>query len=232
VPAVHAVSVSSTLTGWLQGLMWATGGMAAIAGVMAFVALGSFESYIDARAGSAAERSAYNDWVDLDNAYMTVLGLAYVVAIAMFVLTVVWMNKAHKTTQRLWPGPRRWSSGWTVGGWFIPLANYFIPKMVMNEIERIAKARRWNGMVDASWRHEPTAVLGWLWWIGASVGFLAMASGSGLSDDTNASTSDIHSGYAVAGLGALGLAVALGLGAIYIRGVGRRLSPRGVTENP
>jgi len=212
--------------------MWATGGMAAIAGVMAFVALGSFENYIDSRAGSAAERAAYNDWVDLDDAFQGVVAFGWFVAIALFVVTVVWMHKAHRATQRLWRGPRKWSSGWTVGGWFIPFANYVIPKMVMNEIERIAKARRRNGMVDASWRHEPTAVLGWLWWIGASVGFLAIASGSGLSDDTNASTSDIQAGYAIAGLGGLGLAVALGLGAIYMRRVGSRLTPKGMTQDP
>ena len=145
----------------------------------------------------------------------TVGGLMILLWIATFVLMLVWMKKAHGATQRLWRGPRKWASGWTIGGWFIPFANFVIPKLVLNEIERIAKAPRWNGAVDDRWRHESTSTLGWLWWIGLSIGIIANGIGMGLADELTASADELRGGYTMQALGSLPSAVALGLGAIY-----------------
>jgi hypothetical protein len=135
----------------VQGLMWATGGMALITGVLGFLALGAFEDYSDRGLGTSAQAQAFDDWSDLNDTFDAFNALLTLIWIALFVVMIVWMNKAHKTTQRLWLGSRKWSSGWTVGGWFIPFANFFIPKGVLNEIERIAKAPRMGGLVDHRW---------------------------------------------------------------------------------
>ena len=224
--------VSSTLSGWLQALMWATGLMAVINGVLGLATVGAFENYYDARVGSSAEARAFDDWRELNDAFDTVGGLMILLWIAMFVLILVWMKKAHAATQRLWRGPRKWASGWTIGGWFIPFANFVIPKLVLNEIERIAKAPRWNGAVDDRWRHESTSTLGWLWWIGLSIGIIAIGIGMGLADELTASADELRGGYTMQALGSLMSAVALGLGAIYIRKISRRLSPDGMSQNP
>ena len=119
----------------------------------------------------------------------------------MFVVTIVWMNKAHKTTQRLWRGSRKWTSGWTVGGWFIPFANFVIPKKVLNEIERIATAPRTGGVVGSGWRQESTSALGWLWWIGFSLSIVFRTIGTGLLGDLTGPDDDITAGYTTQAIG-------------------------------
>lgn len=225
-------SLSPALTGWLQGLMWATAAIAVIAGLVGFAALGTFEDYMDARAGSASEFQAFDDWVDLDDAFAGVGGFAFLLWIAVFVVMLVWMNKAHKATQWLQPGPRKWSSGWTVGAWFIPFANFVIPKMVMNEIERIARAPRFSGAVNPAWRQQSTLAIGWLWWILVAIGLVLTSVGSGLRDAEEFNADDIRASYACQSIGLLVGAVGLAFGAVYMRRVGRRLSPAGMRENP
>ena len=229
--AQRPASLSTSLSGWLQGLMWATGGMALVTGVLAFVALGAFERYSDERFGTPAERRAFTDWRDLNDAFDGVNAILTMLWLAMFIVSIVWMHKAHTATRRLWSGQRKWSSGWTVGGWFIPFANFFIPKRVFNEIERIAMSPRSNGVVDYRWQQRTTSAFGWLWWIGLSVGLVMRGIGAATFDVTG-TDDDITSGYSMQGIGSLAAAAAMPFGAIYIRRLGRRLSPRGITENP
>jgi hypothetical protein len=44
-----------------------------------------------------------------------------------------------KVTAELTEGSRKWNGKWAIGGWFIPLANLFIPFQVMRESELIIK---------------------------------------------------------------------------------------------
>ena len=224
-------SLSATLSGWLQALMWATGGLALATGVLGFVALGMFERYSDTRFGTSAQRRTYSDWRDLNDAFDGVNAILTMVWLAMFIVSIVWMHKAHTATKRLWSGQRKWSSGWTIGGWFIPFANLIIPKRVINEIERIATSPRTNGLVDYQWQQRQTSAFGWLWWIGLSIGLVMRGIGSAIFD-LNGTDGDISSGYSMQALGSLIAAAAMPFGALYIRRLGSRLSPRGIVESP
>ena len=228
----HPATVPSTLTGWLQGLMWAAGGMAVITGVVALVALNAFEDYRDAGIGTALERHAYDTWTDRHDTFGAINAVLSMLWIGMFVVTIVWMNKAHKTTQRLWRGSRKWTSGWTVGGWFIPFANFVIPKKVLNEIERIATAPRTGGVVGSGWRQESTSALGWLWWIGFSLSIVFRTIGTGLLGDLTGPDDDITAGYTTQAIGSFLTVAAMPFGALYIRGLARRLSPQGIAQTP
>ncbi len=55
------------------------------------------------------------------------------------VLLMVWLNLAYKAGQSRGAIDRTWSSGWTVGAWFIPFANLAIPKLVVNEVDRMSR---------------------------------------------------------------------------------------------
>ena len=224
-------SLSSTLSGWLQALMWATAGLALATGVLGFVALGMFERYADTRFGTSAERHAYSDWRDLNDGFDGVNAILTMVWLAMFIVSIVWMHKAHTATKRLWSGQRKWSSGWTIGGWFIPFANLIIPKRVINEIERIATSPRTHGVVDYRWQQHQTSGIGWLWWIGLAIALVMRSIGAAVFD-LNGTDGDISSGYSMQALGSLVAAAALPCGAIYIRRLGTRLSPRGIIESP
>ncbi len=92
------------------------------------------------------------------------IGLAYGAA---FILSIVgfllWIHQAARNADAL--GPRgEFSPGWSVGWWFIPVANLWKPLQVMSEI--------WN-------RSHPSAMsphLLWPWWgawvVGNSAGWL------------------------------------------------------------
>jgi hypothetical protein len=213
------VSVSPTLGGWLQGMMWASSALSAIAAFLAIAAYASAKEFH--RDGSSR---SLRELVDSSDAFDAGAGFYLFAWIAAFVLMLVWMNKAHHVTQRLWPGPRSWSSGWTIGGWFIPLAQLVIPKLVLNEIERIAEAPRSGGTVDAGWRRRSTSAIGWVFWIGLAVGIVLIVIGSGLTDDLNASDDQVEAGFVIQAVALWTQAAAIAFGALYFRRVGKRLT--------
>ena len=95
--------------------------------------------------------------------------LAFWVGLATGGLTIVWWVRAYQVVAAARPTGRTWSPRWAVGAWFIPLANLVIPKLVLNEIDRIARAAEEG---DADWRREPLTVLAhwwWFFWIGGLV---------------------------------------------------------------
>jgi hypothetical protein len=88
-----------------------------------------------------------------------------VLAVVVLVLApcfIVWLWRAAKNQQALGREPERLGSGWAVGGWFIPLANFVIPVLVVQDLWRgsdvaiAARDPRWR-IADRSW------LVGW-WW--------------------------------------------------------------------
>ena len=113
-----------------------------------------------------------------------------------------------------------------------PAANFVIPKLVLNEIEKISSAPRTPGVPNADPRQGKASGLGWAWWILLSAGLILTAVGQGLlgSDEDllfSSTTDDILNGYAVQGLGLLCWAVSCPLGALTIRRIGRQLKSAG-----
>ena len=224
-------TVSPVLANWLQGLFWATGALAALTALLGFFALPKFDEYWEAPVGSQTEDRAYEAWLDADEAFGAASGFTTFAWIAAFVVLLVWMHKAHRATQTLGAGPRNWSQGWTIGAWFIPLAQFVLPKLVLNEIERIATAPRSAGIVTHTWRSQSTSALGWLGWVTLSAGFILIAVGTGImptEDDLVFSADDVRIGYAVHSIGLLVAAAGCVLGALFVRGLSRRLSPTGI----
>lgn len=67
------------------------------------------------------------------------------------VLVIVWMWRSAKNLEAF---PRRQGdldSGWAIGGWFIPIANLFLPYRVMSQIAREELAAWWAGIVGLWW---------------------------------------------------------------------------------
>jgi hypothetical protein len=88
-------------------------------------------------------------------------GLASVVLIAApiytFVTFLVWLYQARENLDLRGLTGMRWAKGWTVGGWFIPIADLVIPARVVGEVYA---------------RSEPNAIRSWTmprvvvgWWI-------------------------------------------------------------------
>jgi hypothetical protein len=61
-------------------------------------------------------------------------------SIALYVVTavlfVVWFRYAYQNVSRMGVYGQRWSSGWAVGAWFVPLLNLVRPKQIANDTWR------------------------------------------------------------------------------------------------
>ena len=219
------VSVSRGLSGTLQGFLWAAAALSAMLAVTSLVGLVAFNTFWDARPGSLAEADAADNLNAADSAINGLGGAAFMVAIVIFVLINVWSYQTHRATEILCRGTRTWSSGWSVGGWFIPLANAVIPKLVLTETEKIALAHRADGMVGDDWRKHPPAVAGWSWWIFFIVGAAVFLFGFASFDDPVGTPSSWRAGYWMTAVGSAALAASGCFGAVYIRRIGRALAP-------
>lgn len=76
---------------------------------------------------------------------------------------IVWFHRANSNLRVLGLARVEYSAGWTIGGWFIPIGNLFIPYNIMAEI--------WNGSApeNAASRYAKAAPgLVWVrcWWAG------------------------------------------------------------------
>ena len=92
-------------------------------------------------------------------------------ALAIFFLVVTGglvIRWTYLTSRRLdghGPIGRRWRGGWAIGGWLIPIANLVLPKLVCDEIERIAQVPFADVPIGEEWRSYSHSQLGDLWWL-------------------------------------------------------------------
>lgn len=228
-----APTVSKGLSGTLQGFLWAIGALSIALAVLSLVGLAAFNRYWETRPGSLAEAEADDNLDAVDSAINDLGGLAGTVGIVILVLIIIWSYEAHKATQVLSRDTRSWTPGWSVGGWFIPFANALIPKLVLNETEKIALSPRTGGLVDEDWRKRPTSVAGWLWWVFFVVGTTAFVYGYGTFDEPSGTASSWRTGYWLIAAGSVVLAASGIFGAVFVRRIGRALSPAttGVTAS-
>ncbi|MFC9426512.1 MULTISPECIES: DUF4328 domain-containing protein [unclassified Streptomyces] len=72
------------------------------------------------------------DRADLLYAASGMVQLATVVATA--VVFLVWFHRVRKNAQVFDPGAQRMAPGWAIGGWFVPFANFVLPRRVAGDI--------------------------------------------------------------------------------------------------
>ena len=101
--------------------------------------------------------------VELSWASWTVLGLLALILTG--VLVVGWTYSASRSLDSRGPIGRRWRGWWTIGSWLIPFGNIVIPKLVFNEIERIAQVPYRHVPIGEQWRTYPRSWNGDLWWL-------------------------------------------------------------------
>jgi hypothetical protein len=88
------------------------------------------------------------------------------------VLVIMWMFRSYKALNTRGAVGTSWSPGWAIWGWFIPLANLVIPRLVIGEIERIAQVPYVGDAVGGDWkmhRRFPVGDLWWLLWVGGNL---------------------------------------------------------------
>ena len=134
--------------------------------------------------GLVFDTKAVNDANSLPGAMITLSGF---VAIAIFVLLIIWLYRAAKNNEALGRANPRLGPGWAIGGWFIPIANLVIPFIVMDDVWRGADPSLPRG--DPNWRRSST--LGAIWaWLVTAVIFTIPSTIAALGGDVRADEPD------------------------------------------
>jgi hypothetical protein len=158
----------------------------------------------DYNAGNVTRGALHN--ADAFVSTMAVLWTLGVLATAALFIT--WQWRSAKNAE-LSTGPLRWSPGWSIGGWFIPFANWVIPYLCIQEISQ-STTRHADGLPSDERSLVP-------WWWAAFVGAtLLRLIGNGMAggDLTYSQLRNRDAVWCVASL--LGVAAAV-LGILVVR---------------
>lgn len=144
---------------WARWLLYAQAALSVVAvvsGVMEYSVLsgiknGTFAS--DAEMTAAAEAT--------DTRQMIIGLVQFAVAIAAIVLFLMWVYRSNRNARSFGPHTMRTTPGWSVGWFFIPIANLWKPYQAVKEIWEVS--RNPANPEDAN----PQPLLGWWWffWI-------------------------------------------------------------------
>jgi hypothetical protein len=135
-----------------------------------------------------------------------------------------WFYRAYRNLIRTGIRDVRYSTGWAVGGWFIPFFNLVRPKQVANDIWRGSASAATVGI--ARWREVPLpAILNWWWgvWI---LGWVLLVFGPNVRTDlyttysTNALRTD-RTGVWFIEVGLAALVIAAVLAILLVRRITR-----------
>ena len=87
--------------------------------------------------------------------------LFLLVYIPTIVLFLMWIHRASRNLRPLGSNGQRFSPGWAVGWWFIPIMWFFRPYQVVAEVWRGSNP---DMLPDIDWKSRAvSALLGW-WW--------------------------------------------------------------------
>ena len=96
--------------------------------------------------------------------FVTTMAVLWTIGLlATAALFITWQWRSAKNAELITQAQSRWTPGWSIGGWFIPFANWVIPYLCMREISQ-ASTRK-GGVSDER------SLVPWWWaaFAGASV---------------------------------------------------------------
>lgn len=106
--------------------------------------------------------NATQEALEANDALQGLIGLLYLgVYIATTIVFGMWIYRANKNCRGFGAAGMEFTPGWSVGWYFIPIANLFKPYQAMKEIWQVSSDPK-------RWRTEPgSPLLGWWWglWI-------------------------------------------------------------------
>lgn len=110
--------------------------------------------------GVVIDADPVNDAANFPAAMILIFGL---LAIAIFVLLIIWMYRAAKNNEALGRLNPRLGPGWAIGGWFIPVAWWVIPVLIFSDLWKGSDPTIPRG--DPNWRRASGGSLPVLWGI-------------------------------------------------------------------
>jgi hypothetical protein len=206
-----------TLAGWLVAIL----ALAAAAGLLGIVfrliyigVLHRFEANPDSV--PFAELKSNIDRVDASN---TLVSLAL---LAVATVWLIWQFRVRTNMGALGATNLRYSPGWNIGLWFIPLANLVMPYLAMREFDRASEPQAG----DAARRAARNRWLPPVWWSVSVVTFVLFSVGNGLGEQVGATTADHIARQIVLSIACFGLMLTAGLAALVVRRIDRNQDAR------
>ena len=139
--------------------------------------------------------------------------------LGIVVLFIIWQFRAAKNNEALDRVGARFGPGWSIGAWFIPLANLVIPVLIMQDLWRGAAPETPRG--DPRWRSARGSWLIGVWWAVWVISLLRFAANNaGLHD--SGSLDDIETSNTIALVGVIATAIAAVLAAFVVWTLSRR----------
>jgi hypothetical protein len=99
--------------------------------------------------------------------------LYFIIYIVCIVVFLMWLYRARHNLPALGAADIRWSPGWSIAWWFIPIMSLFRPYQVVRETWQASDPATMPG-----WRRDtPPAIFGWWWGL-----FLVNSIGGNITD--------------------------------------------------
>jgi hypothetical protein len=156
------------------------------------------------------------DELDASDNRQTVVAVSQLfVLVATVVVFLIWFSRAYKNLAALGARDLRFSTGWAIGSWLVPILNLWRPKQITDDIWRASDPDA-PPEQGSAWRSSvvPGFLMVWwiVWilssWVGNAAGRAAFDSGTA-QDTRDADYVDIASSVADIVAAALAVAVVL-----------------------
>jgi hypothetical protein len=158
-PGVRVFRDPKRLTQWTRWLLIAVAVTDVILGASEFAQYQLLTRMRDGGFASDAEMMSAAEANDMRHSFIGIVAiLAYVSTVVVFSM---WVYRASSNVHALGSPGLRFTPGWAVGWYFVPIANLWKPYQAMKEIWRASKN-------PSNWQAETTSKgLGWwwFWWI-------------------------------------------------------------------
>jgi hypothetical protein len=138
---------------WTMGLLGAASLVALVGVVYWSYHLGTVFGYRNGHKG-------IRDVFDTRDAAQAAVGFVALAALAAGILWLVWQRRSQANLRALGVSALRFSPGWAVGWWFVPLANLAMPYLTVQELYKGSNPTA--GSLD--WKAARTPPTLWLWW--------------------------------------------------------------------
>jgi heme/copper-type cytochrome/quinol oxidase subunit 2 len=146
--------------------------------------------------------------------------LSGVVFIAIFVLLIIWLYRAAKNNEALGRQNPRLGPGWAIGGWFIPIAWWVIPFIILDDVWRGSDPSIPRG--DPSWRRSSTLGAIWAWLVTAVIFIIPSGIASSTGDVRADEPEKVRRDDILRIIGAVGAIVAAVLAIVVTRRIAAR----------
>ncbi len=143
------------LTGFLRTLLYIYIGILAVSGISD---LFEYQLLQKIAAQGFPDNDFMNAAAQANDLRQGIIGIAmFILAIWSFVLMLKWIYRSNNNARALGAKDMRYTPGWCIGWFFIPIMSLWKPLSVMREI--------WKASLQPSdWQNQPVpGIIGW-WW--------------------------------------------------------------------